>query len=112
MDADATTTASNAPAGLTTAQAAELLSKYGPNAVAEERAHPLRALASKFWAPVPWMLEAAVVLEILLHRNIEAGVIAGLLVFNAASELRPRKPRPASPGVAAAPAHHPGSGTA
>ncbi len=84
MDADATTTASGVPAGLTTAQAAELLSKYGPNAVAEERAHPLRALAGKFWAPVPWMLEAAVVLEILLDRNIEAGVIAGLLVFNAA----------------------------
>jgi H+-transporting ATPase len=29
------------------------------------------------------MLETAVVLEILLHKSIEAGVIAGLLVFNA-----------------------------
>lgn len=29
------------------------------------------------------MLEAAVVLEILLHKNVEAAVIAGLLVFNA-----------------------------
>ncbi len=52
--------------------------------MAEERQHPLRMLWSKFWAPVPWMLEAAVVLEILLHKNIEAGVIAGLVVFNAA----------------------------
>jgi hypothetical protein len=29
------------------------------------------------------MLETAVLLELFLHKNIEAGVIAGLLVFNA-----------------------------
>jgi H+-transporting ATPase len=84
VNADATTTASGAQPGLTASQAAELLSKFGPNAVAEEHAHPFAALAGKLWAPVPWMLEAAVVLELLLHRNIEAGVIALLLVFNAA----------------------------
>lgn len=31
-----------------------------------------------------WMLEAAVVLEILLHKNVEAAVTSGLLAFNAA----------------------------
>src|SRR5579859_6472051 len=84
MEADLSPAISTAPSGLTTQQAEQLLSEYGPNAVAEEREHPLRNLGSKFWAPVPWMLEVAVVLEILLHKNIEAGVIAGLLVFNAA----------------------------
>ncbi len=83
MDADASPATSSAPSGLTTQEAAELLAKFGPNSVAEEREHPLRVLWSKFWAPVPWMLEAAVLLEILLHKNIEAGVIAGLVVFNA-----------------------------
>jgi H+-transporting ATPase len=39
---------------------------------------------AKFWAPVPWMLEAAVILQLVLHEYIEAGVIGGLLVFNAA----------------------------
>jgi len=33
--------------------------------------------------PVPWMLEAAMVLELVLRNFTEAGVIAGLLAFNA-----------------------------
>ena len=41
----------------------------------------------KFWAPVPWMLEAAIVLEVALGNYIEAAIIAGLLVFNAALGL-------------------------
>jgi H+-transporting ATPase len=46
--------------------------------------HPLRNALSKFWAPVPWLLEASIVLEIVLHKYYEAAVIAGLLFFNAA----------------------------
>jgi H+-transporting ATPase len=45
---------------------------------------PWRMAFAKFWAPVPWMLEATVVLQLVLHEYTEAGVIAGLLVFNAA----------------------------
>ncbi|MBB6143792.1 H+-transporting ATPase [Silvibacterium bohemicum] len=47
-------------------------------------AHPLRNALSKFWAPVPWLLEAAIALQLMLHKDLEAAVIAGLLVFNAA----------------------------
>jgi H+-transporting ATPase len=39
---------------------------------------------AKFWAPVPWLLEASIVLQVVLHKYAEAAVIAGLLVFNAA----------------------------
>jgi H+-transporting ATPase len=46
--------------------------------------HPLRRALAKFWAPVPWMLEAAIVLEIVLGKYVEAGIIAVLLAFNAA----------------------------
>jgi H+-transporting ATPase len=49
--------------------------------------HPLRMTIEKFWAPVPWMLEAAVVLEVALGKYVEAAIIAGLLVFNAALGL-------------------------
>ena len=45
--------------------------------------HPLRMAIEKFWAPVPWMLEAAIVLELVLGKYIEAAIIALLLVFNA-----------------------------
>jgi H+-transporting ATPase len=47
-------------------------------------AHPLRDVLGKFWAPVPWLLEAAILLEIVLHKFYEAAVIAALLLFNAA----------------------------
>ena len=49
--------------------------------------HPLRAALLKFWAPVPWMLEAAIVLQLVLGKVLEAAIIAGLLVFNAALGL-------------------------
>jgi H+-transporting ATPase len=45
--------------------------------------HPLRMAIEKFWAPVPWMLEAAIVLELVLGKYIESAIIALLLVFNA-----------------------------
>jgi H+-transporting ATPase len=50
-------------------------------------AHPLRVAVEKFWAPVPWMLEAAILLELALGKYVEAAIIAFLLVFNAALGL-------------------------
>jgi len=69
--------------GLTSEQARQLLEKYGPNAVREERPRPWRVLLGKFWAPVPAMLELALVLEVVLGKTAEAVVIAALLLFNA-----------------------------
>jgi H+-transporting ATPase len=70
--------------GLTSDEAKSLLVKDGPNAMPDTSAHPLRNALTKFWAPVPWLLEAAIVLQLVLHKDLEAAVIAGLLVFNAA----------------------------
>jgi H+-transporting ATPase len=69
--------------GLTSDEARRLLAQYGFNEVAEPKRNPLLALLAHFWAPVPWMLEAAVVLQALLGDYLEAGVIAGLMAFNA-----------------------------
>jgi H+-transporting ATPase len=80
---DATPGSTTMPAGLTDAEARRRLQQYGANRVEEERWHPLAAFLSKFWAPVPWMLEATVVLEILMRKRNEAIVIASLLIFNA-----------------------------
>jgi H+-transporting ATPase len=73
-----------APDGLTCEEARSRLEKDGPNAMPDTSAHPLRNALVKFWAPVPWLLEAAIVLQIVLHKDLEAAVIAALLVFNAA----------------------------
>jgi len=73
-----------APMGLTSVEAKNRLEKDGPNAMPDTSAHPLRNALTKFWAPVPWLLEAAIALQVVLHKDLEAAVIAGLLVFNAA----------------------------
>jgi H+-transporting ATPase len=69
--------------GLSSSVARARLAQYGPNAVAEDTAHPWRVLLGKFWAPIPWMLECAVGLEILLGHPLEALVFAVLLAVNA-----------------------------
>jgi H+-transporting ATPase len=70
--------------GLTSAEARSRLEKFGPNAVPDTSERPLRRALAKFWAPIPWMLEAAVVLEIALGKYVEGAIIAVLLAFNAA----------------------------
>jgi H+-transporting ATPase len=71
------------PDGLTSAEAAKRLAADGPNAVADTSVNPIRDMIGKFWAPVPWLLEAAVALQLVLHDYTEAAVVFGLLVFNA-----------------------------
>ena len=69
--------------GLSAALAQQRLAQAGPNAIAGKVVPAWRQLLVKFWAPVPWMLEAVIVLQIVLGRGMEALVIAALLVFNA-----------------------------
>lgn len=75
------------PAGLTDEEARRRLARYGANAVADTEPGLWRRLLGKFWAPVPWMLEAAILLQFMLHEYLEAAVIAVLLIFNGALGL-------------------------
>jgi len=70
--------------GLSSAKAASLLASGGANAIADVAPRPIRRALGKLWAPVPWMLEAAIILQLGLREYPEASVIALLLVFNAA----------------------------
>jgi H+-transporting ATPase len=70
--------------GLSSADAQERLSQYGPNSIADVEERPIRHMLEKFSAPVPWLLEATVLLEVLLGKYVEAVVILALLIFNAA----------------------------
>ena len=72
------------PTGLTGDEARRRLEKFGLNAVPDTALDPLRRALTKFWAPVPWMLEAAIVLEVVLGKYVEAAIVGGLLAFNAA----------------------------
>ena len=68
--------------GLTSQEAQLRLQQFGANAVAAERRHPLLTFFAKFWAPVPWMLEAAIILQVFLGKLDEALIIAILLAVN------------------------------
>src|SRR6202020_2954102 len=78
--------ATNVPVrrGLSSADARDRLEKSGSNEIADVAQHPVRRALGKLWAPVPWMLEAAILLQLFLGDYVEAGVVALLLVANAA----------------------------
>jgi H+-transporting ATPase len=82
--ATAATAQDSSSPGLTSDVACRLLATTGPNSVRDGQTRPLRRALGKFWAPIPWMLEAAIVLQVALHDYIEATAIAALLFFNAA----------------------------
>jgi H+-transporting ATPase len=71
------------PIGLTSVEARGRLGEFGPNAVAEQAPPAWRLFLAKFWAPIPWLLEVAIVIQIVLGNHVEAGVVGGLLLFNA-----------------------------
>ena len=74
---------SQKPAGLSSTEVAQRLAQYGPNVIAEDRPNPLKLFLKKLWGPVPWMLEATLVLELIMGNRIEGLIIGFLLVFNA-----------------------------
>lgn len=74
---------SQPPLGLTSDEAKARIARYGYNEVREGKPHVLLTLAHKFWAPVPWMLEATIGLSLLSGRSVDAAIIGFLLAFNA-----------------------------
>ncbi len=70
--------------GLSSAEAARRQAEFGPNTVSEEKVHPLARVARHFWSPVPWMLEASVVLQVVSGEGLPALMIAILLLLNVA----------------------------
>jgi len=84
VDASANGSADESPDGLTSREASRRSNQFGPNSMPDTSSHPARMAIEKLWAPIPWMLEAAILLELILGKYIEAGIIAVLLLFNAA----------------------------
>ena len=55
------------PTGITSAEAARRSAEFGPNAVVEPHPHPIFRILRHFWSPVPWMLEATIVLQLAVY---------------------------------------------
>ncbi len=70
--------------GLTSTDAKRRLSENGANAVVDVVQSPLLLALGKLWAPVPWMLEVTILLQVILKDYVEAAIVGFLLLFNAA----------------------------
>lgn len=69
--------------GLTSAEAEKRLKKDGPNEVPEPEFNFWKAFLSKLWNLSAWILEAALLLELVLGKGIQAGFVLLMLLFAA-----------------------------
>jgi len=58
--------------------------QYGPNEIEEKKTNPFLKFLSYFWGPIPWMIEAAVILSALVRHWPDFFIILVLLLANAA----------------------------
>ncbi len=69
--------------GLTQSEATQRIRQYGYNELPEKKENPFLKFLSYFWGPIPWMIEAAVVLSALVRHWADFFIIAVLLFANA-----------------------------
>ena len=74
---------SSSPNGLTEAEAKKRLTQYGLNEIAEKKTNALLKFLGYFWGPIPWMIEAAVILSAAARHWPDFGIILVLLLANA-----------------------------
>jgi H+-transporting ATPase len=73
----------SSPDGLSQAEAQKRLTQYGPNEIEERKTNPFLKFLTYFWGPIPWMIEAAVILSGIVRHWMDFFIILLLLVSNA-----------------------------
>jgi H+-transporting ATPase len=73
----------SSPDGLSQAEAEKRLTQYGPNEIEEKKTNPFLKFLTYFWGPIPWMIEAAVILSAVARHWPDFGIILVLLLANA-----------------------------
>jgi H+-transporting ATPase len=73
----------SSPDGLSQEEAQKRLTQYGPNEIEEKKTNPLLKFLTYFWGPIPWMIEAAVILSAVARHWPDFFIILLLLLANA-----------------------------
>ncbi len=73
--------------GLTSAEAQQRLTTYGPNALVEKEESLAAKILGHFRGPIAYMIEAAAVISALIGHWDDFAVISTLLLFNVALEM-------------------------
>jgi len=68
--------------GLTGSEAERRLQQFGFNEIIEKRRNSVIVFLLRYWGPMPWLLELAIILSIVLDHYLEAGIIFALLTIN------------------------------
>ena len=71
------------PAGLSEAEAQKRLTQYGPNEITVKKTNEVLKFLGYFWGPIPWMIEAAVILSGVVRHWLDFFIILLLLASNA-----------------------------
>lgn len=58
-------------------------SQYGYNEISVKQSGSFTGILKRMWGPIPWLLEAAMIFELLMGKSIQAMVVFLLLVFSA-----------------------------
>lgn len=69
--------------GLTNADVQERIAFFGKNEIAEKRENLCIEFFKRYWGPMPWLLELAMLLSFALKHELEGSVIFGLMTLNA-----------------------------
>ena len=69
--------------GLTIKEAKKRLTQYGPNEIEEKKTNLFLKFLTYFWGPIPWMIEAAVILSAVARHWPDFFIILVLLLANA-----------------------------
>ncbi|WEV56220.1 HAD-IC family P-type ATPase [Ligilactobacillus acidipiscis] len=72
--------------GLTTQQV-QLWHKQHPDIQVKNQGSQWRVFVEQLWGPTPWLLEAAMIFEIVLGKYFQAIVVLGLLLFSAIDSM-------------------------
>jgi H+-transporting ATPase len=69
--------------GLSSEEVTRKLEEFGPNEIPEKKVSPIRKFLGYFWGPIPWMIEIASILSIIIQHYDDFAIIFTLLIVNA-----------------------------
>jgi H+-transporting ATPase len=70
------------PAGLSSEETKARFERYGPNELIERRVNPILRFLRYFWGPIPFMIEAAMILSAIVQHWPDFWIIALMLAMN------------------------------
>ncbi|KPL77263.1 divalent cation transporter [Ornatilinea apprima] len=69
--------------GINEADLQAIRKQYGFNEIPEKHVGPVMGILQRMWGPIPWLLEAAMIFELILGKGVQAAVVFLLLIFSA-----------------------------